>query len=53
MGSSLLMGGQVMLDFTAVLVQLIINVEDGSAREPEYSVDPLFFQTLYNYLCAC
>ena len=52
-GRALLVAGGVVPDLVAVLVKLIVNVQDSAARVAEYGVDTLFDEYLDDDLRAC
>ncbi len=51
-GGPLLMSGQDMVDLVLIVVQLIIEVQDGAAGIPEDRVDLLLQQALHDGLCG-
>ena len=53
MGSALLMGGENMPNFAAIVVKLVINVQDGAAGVAKNGIHTLFQQAFHQDFCAC
>ncbi len=52
MSSPLLMGGNDMLDPVGIPIQLIVNIEYGTARITKDGFDAVFDQFFHQYLCS-
>ena len=50
MAGALLMAGNYMPDFVAVLVQTVVNIENSASRIAENSIRALFEQALNDYI---
>ena len=50
-GRALLVGGQIVIDLTFIIVELIIEIENGAAGIAEDGIHLLFQQTLHDSLC--
>jgi hypothetical protein len=53
MGSALLVGGKNVFDFSLILIEFVIEVENGTAGVSEYGINSLLQQALHYDLCSC
>ena len=53
MGRALLVGGENMAHLPAIVVKLVVDIEDGAAGVAEYGIDALLQQTFHQDLRAC